>query len=54
MKLIIAEKPDQERTQASPFQKVKRDGFLEIVPKRLFLDEAYVSKKTLYFAASCR
>lgn len=43
MKLIIAEKPDQGRTLASPFQSVKRDGFLEITPNRLFPDGAYVT-----------
>lgn len=41
--LIIAEKPDQGRTLASPFQVKKRNGFLEIVPNELFPDGAYVT-----------
>ncbi|HZG73162.1 MAG TPA: toprim domain-containing protein, partial [Chondromyces sp.] len=43
MKLIIAEKPDQGRTLASPFSFQKRDGYLEISPNTLFPDGAYVT-----------
>ncbi|MBM7650117.1 DNA topoisomerase-3 [Bacillus ectoiniformans] len=43
MKVIIAEKPDQGRTLASPFTVKKRDGYLEIEPNRLFPKGAYVT-----------
>ncbi|WP_100402951.1 DNA topoisomerase III [Bacillus sp. FJAT-42315] len=43
MKIIIAEKPDQGRTLASPFQAKKREGYLEIEPNRLFPKGAYVT-----------
>ncbi|KAB7708215.1 DNA topoisomerase III [Bacillus aerolatus] len=43
MKIIIAEKPDQGRTLASPFKSIKRDGFLEIAPNRFFPKGAYMT-----------
>ncbi|MGN7942374.1 DNA topoisomerase [Virgibacillus sp. 6R] len=41
MKLIIAEKPDQAQTLCSGFQRVKRDGYIEIKPNELFPKGAY-------------
>ncbi|KKB38837.1 DNA topoisomerase III [Bacillus thermotolerans] len=43
MKLIIAEKPDQGRTLASPFTVTKREGYLEIAPNRFFPKGAYMT-----------
>lgn len=41
MKLIIAEKPDQAQTLCSGFQRVKRDGYIEVKPNELFPKGAY-------------
>ncbi|MDQ0216056.1 DNA topoisomerase-3 [Oikeobacillus pervagus] len=41
--LIIAEKPDQGRTLASPFKTKKQQGYIEILPNDIFVDGAYVT-----------
>jgi len=43
MKVIIAEKPDQGMTLASPFQSKKHQGYIEIYPNELFPKGAYVT-----------
>ncbi|MFD1737056.1 DNA topoisomerase III [Bacillus salitolerans] len=43
MKVIIAEKPDQGATLASPFQSKKHQGYIEILPNELFPKGAYVT-----------
>ncbi len=43
MKVIIAEKPDQGTTLASPFKFKKKQGFIEISPNELFPKGAYVT-----------
>ncbi|MBM7663098.1 DNA topoisomerase-3 [Bacillus mesophilus] len=43
MKVIIAEKPDQGTTLASPFKSKKHQGYIEIYPNELFENGAYVT-----------
>ncbi|MBM6618835.1 DNA topoisomerase III [Bacillus suaedaesalsae] len=43
MKVIIAEKPDQGSTLASPFKSKKYQGYIEIYPNSTFPDGAYVT-----------
>jgi DNA topoisomerase-3 len=43
MKVIIAEKPDQGNTLASPFKSKKHQGFIEIYPNDTFPKGAYVT-----------
>lgn len=43
MKLIIAEKPDQARTLASVFPTKKGQGFIEVLPNKIFPKGAYVT-----------
>jgi DNA topoisomerase-3 len=43
MKVIIAEKPDQGTTLASPFKSKKHQGYIEIYPNELFEKGAYVT-----------
>jgi DNA topoisomerase-3 len=43
MKVIIAEKPDQGTTLASPFKSKKHQGYIEIFPNELFSKGAYVT-----------
>ncbi|MFZ3587768.1 DNA topoisomerase III [Bacillus sp. DJP31] len=43
MKVIIAEKPDQGKTLASPFTSKKQQGYIEITPNELFPKGAYVT-----------
>ncbi|WP_433750962.1 DNA topoisomerase III [Falsibacillus pallidus] len=43
MKVIIAEKPDQGATLASPFKHKKQQGYIEILPTELFPNGAYVT-----------
>ncbi|RLQ96219.1 DNA topoisomerase III [Falsibacillus albus] len=43
MKVIIAEKPDQGATLASPFKSRKQQGFIEVLPNDLFPEGAYIT-----------
>ncbi|WP_442594374.1 DNA topoisomerase III [Neobacillus sp. D3-1R] len=43
MKLIIAEKPDQGSTLASPFKTKKQSGYIEILPNEIFQNGAFVT-----------
>jgi DNA topoisomerase III len=43
MKVIIAEKPDQGVTLASPFPSKKHQGYIEILPNELFPNGAYMT-----------
>ncbi|WP_456275351.1 DNA topoisomerase III [Bacillus sp. AK128] len=43
MKVIIAEKPDQGSTLASPFNSKKQQGYIEILPNEIFPKGAYVT-----------
>lgn len=43
MKVIIAEKPDQGSTLASPFKSKKYQGYIEIYPNEIFPNGAYVT-----------
>jgi DNA topoisomerase III len=43
MKVIIAEKPDQGATLASPYQFKKHQGYIEIFPNELFPKGAYIT-----------
>src|SRR5690606_22754907 len=43
MILVIAEKPDQGMTLASPFLKRTHQGYVEILPNEIFPDGAFVT-----------